>query len=152
MQEGQVQKEIMKRIVVAVDSSDNSKKCIGFAASLANALGCETIVLTVIKNNDIVDTEGRLDHGKLKKAEDDVRALHEALVIKSNLFSFRNNVRSEIVKAEDIADEICKYCADASAQLVLVGRRGLGFLKGMLIGSVSEKVVKNCQCSVMIVK
>ncbi|AIF83186.1 universal stress protein UspA-like protein [Candidatus Nitrososphaera evergladensis SR1] len=144
--------EKIRRIIVAVDSSENSRKCAGFAASLANATGCETIVLTVIKNSDIADTEGRIDHDKLQKAEEETRRLHESLVVGSNMFTFKNKIRSEIVRADDISDAICKYCAETNADIVIVGRRGLGFLKGMLIGSVSEKVTRNCQCSVMIVK
>ncbi|AIC17141.1 universal stress protein [Nitrososphaera viennensis] len=152
MEEGSGEK--IRRIVVAVDSSENSRKCAGFAASLANATGCETIVLTVIRNSDVVDTEGRIDHDKLQKTEEEARGLHEALVIGSNMFTFRNKIRSEIVRADndDVADAICKYCAETDADVVIIGRRGLGFFKGMLIGSVSEKVARNCQCSVTIVK
>jgi nucleotide-binding universal stress UspA family protein len=144
--------EKIRRIVVAVDSSESARKCVGFAASLANATSCETIVITVIKNGDIADTEGRVEHGKLQKAEEEAKGLHEALVVGSNMFTFRNKIRSEIVRADDVADAICKYCAETSADIVIIGRRGLGFLKGMLIGSVSEKVARNCRCSVTIVK
>jgi nucleotide-binding universal stress UspA family protein len=70
------------------------------------------------------------------------------------LFTFKNKIRSEVIRAkdDDIANAICQYCLGAHVDLVIVGRRGIGFLKGMLIGSVSEKVVKNCECSVTIVK
>ncbi len=144
--------EKIRRIVAAVDSSENSRKCASFAAGLANSTGCETIVLTVIKNDDIVDTEGRIDYSKLQKAEREARALHETLVVSSGAFTFKNKIRSEIVNADDVADAICKFCAEADADVVIVGRRGLGFLKGMLLGSVSEKVARNSQCSVTIVK
>jgi nucleotide-binding universal stress UspA family protein len=153
----EVPKEI-KRIIVAVDpSGENATSCTSFAAGLSNATGCETIMLTVIKNSDIVDTEGRLDHEKLQRAEADAKSLHESLVLGSNMFTFRNKIKSEIVRPEasdndDVASTICRYCTQLHADMVIVGRRGLGFLKGMLIGSVSEKVIKNCHCSVMIVK
>jgi nucleotide-binding universal stress UspA family protein len=144
--------EKIRRVVVAVDSSESARKCASFASSLANATGCETIVITVIRNSDIVDTEGRIDHVKLQKAEDQTKGLHDTLVVGSNLFTFKNKIRSEIVRSNDIADAICKYCEETNADLVIIGRRGLGFLKGMLIGSVSEKVARNCKCSIMIVK
>lgn len=144
--------EKIRRIVVAVDSSENSRKCASFAAGLSNATGCETIVITVIKNGDVADTEGRIDHGKLQKAEEEAKSLHESLVLGSNMFTFRNKIRSEIVRADDVADAICRYCAENNADIIIVGRRGLGLLKGILIGSVSEKVARNCKCSVTIVK
>lgn len=143
----------IKRVVVAVDlSMEHAKRCIHFASQLANATGSETIVLTVIKNSEIVDTEGRIDYLKLQKAEGEANSAHEALVVNSNLFTFQNMIKSEFLKSDDIADAICEYCRNVDADLVIVGRRGIGFLKGVLLGSVSEKVLKNSPCSVTVVK
>jgi nucleotide-binding universal stress UspA family protein len=143
----------IKRVVVAVDlSMEHAKRCARFASQLANATGCEVIVLTVIKNSEIVDTEGRVDYLKLQKVEGEAKGVHEALVVNSNLFTFQNRIKSEFLKSDDVADSICEYCRNVDADLVIVGRRGLGFLKGVLLGSVSEKVLKNSPCSVTIVK
>jgi nucleotide-binding universal stress UspA family protein len=143
----------IKRAVVAVDLSiEHAKRCVHFASQLANATGCETIVLTVIKNSEIVDTEGRIDYLKLQKIEGEAKGVHEALVVNSNLFTFQNRIKSEFLKSDDVADSICEYCRNVDADLVIVGRRGLGFLKGVLLGSVSEKVLKNSPCSVTVVK
>jgi nucleotide-binding universal stress UspA family protein len=40
----------------------------------------------------------------------------------------------------------------ATADLVVVGSRGLGAVRRLLLGSVSEKVLQHAPCSVMIVK
>jgi nucleotide-binding universal stress UspA family protein len=146
--------DMIRRIVVAIDSSmQHARRCISFASQLANAIpGCETIILTVIKNSEISDTEGRIDHARLQKVEGEARNIHEALVVRSNLFTFQNKVRSEFVQSDDVADAICDYCKSAGADMVIVGRRGVGFLEGMLLGSVSAKVVKNSPCSVLVVK
>lgn len=143
----------IKRVVVAVDLSlEHAKRCISFAASLAKSTGCETAVLTVIRNSDIIDSEGRVDHGRLLEAEGKARSLHEELVVRSNLFSFQSAVKSEFARSDDVAAAICDYCRSLDADMVIVGRRGLGFLKGVLLGSVSEKVVREAPCSVLIVK
>jgi nucleotide-binding universal stress UspA family protein len=142
----------IRRAVVAIDQSESAKGCVRFASQLANAAGCEIIVLTVIKNSDIVDTEGRIDHARLQQAEGETKSLHEALVVNSNMFTFQSKVRSEFVRSDDVADAICEYCKNVDADLVIVGRRGLGLLKGVLLGSVSEKVLKNSPCSVLVVK
>lgn len=143
----------MKRVVVAIDHSmEHAKKCIILAASLAKSTGCETIVLTVIKNSDIVDSEGKVDHARLQKAEGEARSLHEELIVRGNMFSFQGAVKSEFIKSDDVAETICDYCKKIDADIVIVGRRGVGFLKGVLLGSVSEKVVRGAPCSVLIVK
>jgi nucleotide-binding universal stress UspA family protein len=142
----------IRRAVVAIDQSESAKGCVRFASQLANGTGCEIVVLTVIKNSDIVDTEGRIDHARLQQAEKETKNLHEELVVNSNMFTFQSKVRSEFARSDDVADAICEYCKNVDADLVIVGRRGLGLLKGVLLGSISEKVLKNSPCSVLVVK
>ena len=42
--------------------------------------------------------------------------------------------------------------ASARADMLVVGRRGMGGFKGLLLGSVSSQVVSNAQCTVVVVK
>jgi nucleotide-binding universal stress UspA family protein len=143
----------IKRIVVAIDLSvEHAKRCVSFATHLASSPGCETIILTIIKNSDIIDSEGRIDHVKLQKAEGEARNVHEELVIRGNMFDFQSIVKSEFIKSDDVANAICDYCRGVDADVVIVGRRSLGFLEGVLLGSVSGKVVKNAPCSILVVK
>jgi nucleotide-binding universal stress UspA family protein len=143
----------IKRVVVAIDqSAEHAKRCIGTAAGIANATDCEIIAITVIKNSDIADTEGKIDHQKLSSAKEEATRFHEGLIVSSGIFTFQKKIRSEFIQAEDPADAICDFCKSADADLVIVGRRGMGFLKGLLLGSVSEKVVKNSPCSVLVAK
>jgi len=145
--------DAIRRVVVAIDlSMQHARRCVSFASQLANATGCETIILTVLKNSEISDTEGRIDHTKLQKVEGEARNVHEALTVRSNLFTFQNKLRSEFVKSDDVADAICDYCKRAGADLVIVDRRGVGFLEGAILGSVSTKVIKNSPCSVLVAK
>lgn len=131
--------EEIKRVVVAVDlSTEHAKRCVSLAASLAKGTDRETVILTVIRNSDIIDSEGRMDH--------------DELVISSNLFSFHGVVKSEFVKSDDVAGAICGYCKSVDADLVIVGGSGRSFLKSALLGSVSEKVVGEAPCSILIAK
>ncbi|MBE9048435.1 universal stress protein, partial [Pleurocapsales cyanobacterium LEGE 10410] len=47
---------------------------------------------------------------------------------------------------------ICELAADWSADLILVGSRGLKGLKEMFLGSVSNYVTHHAPCSVLIVR
>jgi nucleotide-binding universal stress UspA family protein len=42
--------------------------------------------------------------------------------------------------------------ASQHADLVVVGSRGMGGIRGMLLGSVSEQVVRHANCSVVVVR
>jgi nucleotide-binding universal stress UspA family protein len=47
---------------------------------------------------------------------------------------------------------ICQLAAEVSAEAIVVGTRGRGRLKRALLGSVSDHVVRNAPCSVVVTK
>jgi nucleotide-binding universal stress UspA family protein len=50
------------------------------------------------------------------------------------------------------ADEIVATADDHDVDLVVVGARGLGGMARLLLGSVSERVLRHARCPVLIVK
>ena len=52
----------------------------------------------------------------------------------------------------DPADVIVAAAAAHDADLIVVGARGLGGMSRLLLGSVSEKVLRYARCPVLIVK
>ncbi len=47
---------------------------------------------------------------------------------------------------------ICQLAVELSAQAIVIGSRGRGGLKRVLLGSVSDHVVRNAPCSVIVTK
>jgi nucleotide-binding universal stress UspA family protein len=65
----------------------------------------------------------------------------------------KSGVNLETVIAEgDAASNITGYAEQGGFDLVVIGSRGLGRLKEMMLGSTSNKVLHNTKCSVMVVK
>jgi hypothetical protein len=56
--------------------------------------------------------------------------MHESLVIISRIFESRK-IRFEFMKADDVADVLCNSCKEVEANLVIMGRRRMGMLKGV---------------------
>ncbi|WP_029059120.1 universal stress protein [Stappia stellulata] len=56
------------------------------------------------------------------------------------------------VVAGDCAESILDTARDIGADLIVMGSRGLGGLKGLLLGSVSSKVSQHATCSVLTVR
>jgi len=50
------------------------------------------------------------------------------------------------------ADAVVEIARAEGADILVIGSRGLGRIKGMLLGSVSQKVVQDAPCAVLVVK
>ena len=56
------------------------------------------------------------------------------------------------VKSGHIARSILEVADEQGSDIIIMGSRGLGLLKGVLIGSVSQKVIEESKIPVMVVK
>ena len=56
------------------------------------------------------------------------------------------------VKSGHIARGILEVADEEGSDIIIMGSRGLGLLKGVLIGSVSQKVIEEAKIPVMVVK
>ncbi len=52
----------------------------------------------------------------------------------------------------EVGHQICEVARDWVADLIVVGRRGRGGLKEVLLGSVSNHVVHHAHCSVLVIQ
>jgi nucleotide-binding universal stress UspA family protein len=50
------------------------------------------------------------------------------------------------------SDEIIKVADEGKFDLIVMGSRGIGGIKGIFLGSVSDRVADEAKCSVLIVK
>ena len=60
--------------------------------------------------------------------------------------------RSHGLAAGDPAKEILNIANEEHADIIVMGRRGLGDLAGLLLGSVSHKVAHLAECACLTVK
>ena len=56
------------------------------------------------------------------------------------------------IAAGDYADAILDAAEDEAAEMIVMGSRGLGQLRGLVQGSVSHKVSQHAHCTVVTVK
>ncbi len=118
------------RIVVATDASEASEKAVDLAVKLAEVLDGELHAISVVSG-----------HLKRQDAENAVELVRKKL----------DGARVRIVEGNP-AKEIVTYASEIGADLIVTGshnHRGFGWV---FIGSVSEKVVRHAETSVLVAR
>lgn len=142
----------MEILLVATDGSPAADAALDAAVSLAAATGDRIAVITVWQAlqgdfglaypavgmlDDILDAERRHAEGVLSDAI--ARAEAAGVPIETHLAT------------GDPAGQICAYAGQIGARLIAVGRRGHGTVASLLVGSVSNAVIRMAPCPVLVV-
>lgn len=142
------------KILVAVDGSEQAAKAALHGAELAAKLGAELILLHVVPTlpsfaSISPDQLGPLQHDVEEEFYKQGREILKRA--KEELDAYNINISSEISVGHP-ADEICKMAAKCGCDLLIMGSRGLGEIKGFLMGSVSNRVCRVVNCPVLIMR
>jgi len=141
---------ITKEILVPVDGSENSLRAVRYALGLADALGACIRLFYVfpVSSVEIIGMAGM--------SRDDIE--HAAQAAAQRVF---DKLHAEIGETEvklvdetsigDPAEEIIRCTEDDHELLVILGRRGLSRIQSLLLGSVSEKVVRHAHSPVTVI-
>ena len=147
----------LRTALVAVDGSDESAAAVAFLARLPLNRSVAVQLLGVVEGPRFPSTAPAAANGVLLAAIDEIiaerstalrRALHRLIVP----FGDRASAVQWRVAVGHPTDEIVRAAAAADADLVVVGARGLGTLKRLLLGSVSEGVLQHADRPVLIVR
>jgi nucleotide-binding universal stress UspA family protein len=137
------------KILVGVDGSECARKAFNSALALAKELGAKLYVVCVVQTVPVVG----LHREKLASLESIIERQAKLILAECATRADMKGVRAETVLAKGHPAQIILYTAKAEgADLIVVGSRGLGGMKGMLLGSVSSAVVHNSKVPVMVVK
>ncbi|MDE4909009.1 universal stress protein [Methanogenium marinum] len=137
------------KILLATDGSENARRAANEAAGLARELSSHVILVYIIHNPP--------SQSRMVKANFDVHSLLEEDAkseIKHTIDIFEKDGLAYTLKVAigDPAAEIIEIAEKETADLIVIGSRGLGTLKGVFMGSVSQKVTYHAKCPVLIVK
>lgn len=137
----------VRRIVVGVDGSDNAAAAVRWTAALAVQLGAEVVAVHAFEPLALLgEVPPPVDFAALRAAaEEDLQQrwcepLHAAGVAVRAVVLERGPVEA-LVEAADEAD----------ADLVVVGARGRSTLRGLVLGSTSQKLPHETRRPVCIV-
>ena len=138
---------MFKNIVIAFDGSEYSHKALRCAKSIAERFEANLWIVHVFSYP--TDFLGYTDYEKLfarRKA-----AAQAVLDDARQKLSRTSLVVNDELREGPEAESILKEAKKCKADLIVMGTRGLGALKGFLVGSVSRKVIHYSSCPVMVV-
>jgi nucleotide-binding universal stress UspA family protein len=139
-----------KTIVVGVDGSAHSHKALTWAAAEAEDHGAELVVLNVWEHTlpppagSVSVSERYVPDPSQRTAEDLVKEITEVLGEDPPV------VIQPHVKQGNPAKVLIDQAADAD--LLVVGTRGHGGFRGLVLGSVSQHVAGYAKCPVAVVR
>ncbi|MHB1867451.1 MAG: universal stress protein [Nitrososphaerales archaeon] len=147
-----------KTILVTTDGSENANRAVEAATILAKQNGSELIIVHVVSetvpaqyspigiNTPVADYTNyfQIAEEQGKKIIDQAveKAKGEGIKVRGETFRTISSTVESIVEAAD----------KEHADLIVVGTRGLGGFKKLLMGSVSSGIVSHANCSVLIVR
>ena len=139
----------MPGIVVGVDGSGHSRKALETAAAEAVAHGAPLTVLVI--HQAVRDVYGSASHygddaALTEKAKEAAQAETDQVLAAAS--SQPPSVTVTAVHGLPV-DELVK--ASEGADMIVLGRRGMGGFVRLLMGSVSSQVAQHAQCPVLIV-
>jgi len=132
-------------IIWATDGSSGAEQAIPFAKGLAQAHGARLIVVHV---NEIA--LGRAA-GPVIFNEDEVQAAIRKQVEDLKQEGLDATLQLADVAAGGVAHVIAEIADKERADLIVVGTRGYGSLVGLLLGSVTHRLLHIVHCPVLVV-
>jgi nucleotide-binding universal stress UspA family protein len=136
----------MSRIVVGVDASDHAKRALAWAVAEARLREAELELVHAVHQPDIAAMPAVLP----MPSHEDLVAAGEKLL--EELLAEQDVAGIEVhrtVRSGGAAGVLCQAARDAD--LAVVGARGLGGFRGLLLGSVTQQVVAHASCPVVVV-
>ena len=144
---------LMRTVVLATDGSEPGERATNFAVQLTKRFEADLFIVHVSGNMDL----SRHDIRALERAEGNVADVFEQ-VAKQILTRAEVNARNAGIASiqtrigwGDPAEQIIDIARRVGADGIVMGRRGLGRLSGLLLGSVSQKVASLAPCVVILV-
>jgi len=143
------------RILAAADGSPHANRALDFAARLAGELRQVEVTLINVGHIPIAESPPvgmpvPMDFGSTEEALE--RAGRQILADAAKPFAANDTPVTPIYRSGDPAAEIIRAAREGSVDLVIVGARGLSQFSGLILGSVSEKVLHAAPCPAVVVR
>jgi len=145
----------MKNILVTTDLSDGSVQAFALAKEIAQALNGTIMLLAIVEDpaqaaftyamDFPVYPDPKIHQQMITKVKEDLAALAAKHFAGAKV----ETIVSEAVGS--VAIEVCEVAKRRAAYMVVMSTHGRSGLKRILVGSVTERVIRESPCPVLVV-
>lgn len=148
--EGPVPARLVRRILVPVDFSEPARMQVAHARALASVYGAEVDLLHVIEETSLPKAYGIQTDLPIPEVKERTRRALRALAEEAGPFDEEPNI--QVVADGPSPAVILDVAEEREADLIVMATHGRTGLDRFLIGSVTEKVVRQAPCPVFTVR
>lgn len=136
----------IKKILVAMASTEYSRGIFDYAATLATGLGADILIVSIINVRDIdavrrISEMGyRVDGEKYVAAIKETRKQEIDVILRHSTFP-RERIQT-VINTGNPAEELLKIAVHESVDMVVMGTKGRTDLEHILMGSLAEKMFR----------
>ena len=139
------------KILVPFDGSEHSKRAFRYALDLAKKYSSDLVVASCILVHDqLPETSSQEEDMQLQKQRGIAAKFLSVLEMESEEAKVR--CKGVVLKTSSVTDAILAYAESNDIGMIIVGSRGLGGFKKLLLGSVASTLSQYSKCPVLIVK
>lgn len=134
----------MTGILVATDGSDSADRAVDYAAARAKADGAELLIVNIVGGYGLPDRVVRaFTHAQHAWLKELLASLSAETLNKARSRAQRSGVTTIQLESRigEVSQTIIEFAQEKKADAIIVGKRGAGQVTGLLLGSVSQKLV-----------
>ncbi len=142
---------MFEKVLLSVDSSEDSAKAVQLTRELARIHGSRVVV--VHGRDVIVNPSGRPAPPRVERWEtqEDAKQLVDAAV--SELQGEGVEAQGRVLPGQgQVGRKILKAAEEDGADLIVLGSRAMSRLEEVMIGSASQKIIHKAKCPVLLVR
>jgi len=133
----------ISRVVIPVDRSEVSRIAVEQGSHLAKLLGVDVSIISVDSTQQFIASAAL--ESRIRKEHQNILEGYRKIVEEKQI-----KTKAEIIVGDAPAQEIIKYAEDND--LIVMASHSKKGMERFLLGSVSEKVLQNVSCHVMVLK
>ncbi len=142
---------MIKHIMVPYDQSEPAGRAFEFAMDLAKKYGARISIVSCIVPQSPMDPTFATAYGEtlilMRKAATAALAKLEVKIKEAGIPD-----KADVLEGLSITDELMSYADAHQVDLIVMGSRGLGGFRKLLLGSVASGVIQHAKCPVLIIK